>query len=149
MIDKILAESQNEAALTSIDDLSATAKSRLKVAKADGVIFGAVADDKDSGEVVVSVKLQCFESVLFWTESVTIKRGLIHDRSSRKAAMEQLVHAIPGSAKTGSGTGQSGVEAGDTAAPATSGGPLLGQKAELCLQLYPLELGVREPLINA
>jgi hypothetical protein len=106
-IERIIAESQNEAALASIDDLTTKARARLKVARADGVIFGAVTDDKDSGEVIVSVKLQNFDSLLFWNRSVSIKRGLIHDRSSRQDAMEQLVRLISGSLQTNPSIGSS------------------------------------------
>lgn len=93
-LEKILNGSKTEILVTSMEQIDADTKARLKLAKADGVIFGRVIDDKDSGEVVVSAKLQSFDSVLLWNKSVTMKRGLIHDRASRKAAMGELVKSV-------------------------------------------------------
>jgi hypothetical protein len=117
IIEKIVAESQNEAGLASVDELNSRVKARLRVATADGFIFGEVTDDKDSGEVIVEVKLQSFDSVLWWNKSVSIKRGLIRDRSSRKAAMEQLVKAIDAFLKPESGMSLAQLDADVTLQP--------------------------------
>jgi hypothetical protein len=118
VIQQIVAEAQNETGLiTSVDELNPKVKANLRLAKADGFIFGEVTDDKDSGEVIVDVRLQSFDSVLWWNKSVSIKRGLIHDRSSRKEAMEKLVRSIDASLKADSGIGLVELDADVTLQP--------------------------------
>lgn len=98
-IEKVLSEAKYEAALTSVEQLNAALKGRLKIAKAEGFVFGEVTDDKESGDIVISAKLQGFNSVLYWNQSVTMRPGHVNDRSDRKDAIEQLVHLIEGSSE--------------------------------------------------
>jgi hypothetical protein len=110
-LEKIVNSSKSEILVTSMEQIDADTKARLRLAKADGVIFGRVIDDKESGEVVVSAKLQSFDSVLQWNKSVTMKRGLIHDRASRKAAMVELVKSVATASRGEFGTEISELEA--------------------------------------
>ena len=142
-VEKILAEANNETVLTSVGELNPKAKDELKLVKADGVIFGEVTDDKDSGEVIVSVKLQSFDSVIFWNHSVTMKRGLIHDYTSRKTAMEQLVASIDGSGKGASETAPAVLNAGPTSSNSTSKRQSIGDRLEECEQPVPNPLHVK------
>jgi hypothetical protein len=93
-VEHILSEARNEQAITSIDQLNAKERQGLTLEKADGFVFGTVTDDKFSGDVVVSVKLQKFNSELVWNVSTSIRHGFIYDQGSRKTAMKELVAAI-------------------------------------------------------
>lgn len=96
---QILAAAANEAKVASMSDLSPRAKARLAgVEKADGVIFGEVTDDKESGDIIISATLESFDSVKHWKRFVSMKRGLIRDQSSRRKTMESL--AAEGSEST-------------------------------------------------
>jgi hypothetical protein len=98
-IEKVLAEAKYETALTSVEQLNSTLKGRLRIANADGFVFGEVTDDKDSGDIIIAAKLQGFDSILYWSESVTMKRSHLNDRSDRKDAIDQLVRSIGGSSE--------------------------------------------------
>ncbi len=93
-VEHILSEARNEQTITSIDQLNAKERQGLTLEKADGFIFGTVTDDKLSGDVVVSVKLQKFNSELVWNVSTSIRHGFIYDQGSRKTAMKNMVAVI-------------------------------------------------------
>ncbi len=61
------------------------------VEKAEGVIFGEVTDDKESGEIIVTATLESFDSVKHWKRFASMKRGLLRDNSSRQNAVNQLI----------------------------------------------------------
>lgn len=131
-VEKILAEAGNEEALTSVGEIKPKAEDDLRLAKANGVIFGEVTDDKVSGEVIVSVKLQSFDSHFFWNHSVAMTRGKIYDFSSRKAAMEQLVASIDAPLKAATGSAQP--HGATTSATSSSNSHHIGDKLKICEQ---------------
>jgi hypothetical protein len=91
-VDSILRESHNEVTLGSLQDLPSTTRSRIKqLENADGVIFGEVVDDSESGEVVITATLETFDSVKRWKHAIAMKKGLVQDYSERQQAMYKLV----------------------------------------------------------
>ena len=89
---KLLRESKSEASLTSLQDISSQVRSRIQhLEAADAVIFGQVTDDLDSGELIITVTLETFDSVKQWKHSKTMKRGLIRDYTERQNVLNKLV----------------------------------------------------------
>jgi hypothetical protein len=92
--ERILAEGKNEGYVASINDLTPTTRKQLSsIAKAEGVIFGEVTDDVESGEIIITATLESFDSVKHWKRFVSMKRGVVHDDPSRRAAIQQLITA--------------------------------------------------------
>ncbi len=88
---RILDESKNESYVASMRDVSAQARTRISTLEgANGLIFGEVADDADSGDVSITVTLESFDAVIHWKRSTSMKRGLVRDLASRRAAIGTL-----------------------------------------------------------
>lgn len=88
----ILAESRNEELVRSLEDLPTETRRRIqRFERAEGVIFGELFDDRESGDVIVSVTLETFDAVKRWKHTASLRRGLIHDYASRERVMRALV----------------------------------------------------------
>ena len=94
-VDSLLRESKNEMNL-SLQSLPAAARERIRqLENAQGVVFGQVIDDVDSGEVIITATLEKFDSVKQWQHTVVMKRGLVQDYTQRQQAMNRLVSDKP------------------------------------------------------
>jgi hypothetical protein len=90
-LDQLLKQIRNEKALTTIRDLGLPATAELRGRGATAVIFGEVDDDVGSGEVVVSVQMENFDSTIPWKKTESLKRGLQNDRTSRRELVKRLI----------------------------------------------------------
>ena len=107
-LQKVLAEAQSESYVASMGDVSTQARVRIPALEgAEGVIFGEVNDDTDSGEVSVTVTLESFDSVIHWKRSLSMKRGRLRDLASRREAMEGLARAEAAAVDTGQSNSRS------------------------------------------
>lgn len=91
---QILAEAQSELSVRSMGDVSQRARGQLtRLAEAEGVVFGEVTDDAASGDVIITVTLETFDSVRHWRRFTLMKRGELTLLANRVKAMQQLVSA--------------------------------------------------------
>jgi hypothetical protein len=98
----------NEKALRDIGQISATGTLALKKLGATVVVFGEMFDDIDSGEISITTTFQDFQGSKTLIKSVLMKRGLVHDATSRRQTVAALVDAISGVvAPTGKAAGKS------------------------------------------
>lgn len=106
-LQRVLAESQSEAYVASMGDVKSPARAQIaKIEGAQGVVFGEVVDDSESGDVKITVTLESFDSVVVWKHSGLMRRGLLRDGPSRQRAMERLAQDISSEIAIESGTGK-------------------------------------------
>lgn len=105
-LQKVLAESQSEY-VASMGDVKSPVRGQIaKIEGAQGVVFGEVVDDSDSGDVRITVSLESFDSLVHWKHSGLMKRGLLRDGPSRQRAMERLMQDISAEIAIELGTGK-------------------------------------------
>lgn len=75
-------------------NLSEASKKRLQQINAEIVVFGAVLDDKKSGEFRISVSLKRLDTVILDQQSIRLSRGKIYDADSREKTMKELVNRL-------------------------------------------------------
>jgi hypothetical protein len=92
--DRILGERNREKKVRSVQDMSEGTRSALKVTGANGVFFGSVTDDKDSGTLRVAVRLEGFDSEIHCRASTVMNRGKLFDFDAREALMKRLAEQI-------------------------------------------------------
>jgi hypothetical protein len=90
-IDQLLDQVRNETALRTIKDLGMDLSGALRTRGASAVIFGNLDDDVGSGEYVITVKMEYFDSTISWQTNTSMRRGMVADRSSRVEAVNRLV----------------------------------------------------------
>jgi hypothetical protein len=90
-IDQLLDQVRNETALRTIKDLGIDLSRALRTRGATAVIFGNLDDDVGSGECVITVKMEYFDSTIAWQTDTSMRRGTVADRSSRVEAVKHLV----------------------------------------------------------
>ncbi len=106
-LDQLLRQIRNERGLTTIRDLGISA-AQVQGTGATAVVFGVINDDVNSGEVVLSVKMEYFDSTIAWKNQESLQRGRREDRASRLEAIRRLISHICGDkgARTEGGSGQ-------------------------------------------
>lgn len=90
-LDRLVQHARNEMTATTVRELTTGMSDALKRQGAQGVIFGEIDDDTDSGEIVIYATLERFDSRKEWKRSVSLKRGLKADRESRLDALRKIV----------------------------------------------------------
>lgn len=90
-LDRLAQHARNEIHASNVRELGTGVIDVLRRQGAQGVIFGEVDDDAESGELVVYVTLENFDSQKEWKRSISLKRGLRNDRESRLAALRRLL----------------------------------------------------------
>jgi|GEM_PF-4590467 hypothetical protein len=144
-VDRLLEHAKNEQSTT---QLSPTNASILKLQGAQMVVFGEVFDDKESGQLKVSVTFEDFPGNKKLIKSVLIQRGLINDAVSRMSAMQNLVKKIcdqkPDTVdsrdKGGEHAGGNSGSEPKAPAPTVSATPTPGGEWPLLGQALPIEI---------
>jgi len=79
-LNRVLAEAQSEQFVVSMNNLTERVRTKVvAVEGAQGVIFGEVVDDPESGEIVITVSLEGFDAVKHWKRSTTTRYGRARD----------------------------------------------------------------------
>ncbi len=97
---RLIAHRDNERGILRLEGISKATVDTLKAYDANTVVFGEVYDDINSGSYKITIAFQNFDNTKnVW--SVSIRRGLINDASSRETAMEELVKLIADDSNAG------------------------------------------------
>lgn len=87
----LAAHIKNEEAIQELNDIPFEIKRNLKLIGAEAVFFGTVEDNYDSGNIIVRVSLQSFDSEILAIESVEFSRGLKFNDKPRREKMNEVV----------------------------------------------------------
>ncbi len=94
-------QQQNETKISSLSSIPPRALDNLSALRAKVVIFGEVVDDKESGQIKISVNFESFDSRILAKESIFLQRGKRFDAESRRNLMGELVSKLfPASVET-------------------------------------------------
>jgi hypothetical protein len=99
-----MSQKDNERAIMTIEGISDFSLQNLKVLEAFGVIFGEFYDDVQSGEIIVTVKVQAFYGQNLALEKVRFPRGRRLDAENREKTMKELAEKICSSLSSIDGT---------------------------------------------
>jgi hypothetical protein len=94
-MDRLIDHAKNE---RSVSQVSSNDLATLTIRGAQLIAFGDVFDDRESGQVKVTVTLENFEGEKKMIVSALMQRGLVNDAASRTKAMKSLVEELCGGA---------------------------------------------------
>jgi hypothetical protein len=107
-IDDLLKQLRGESQLYSIRDFDSRVRDLLKFEHATAVVFGQIDDDVRSGQIVLRVKTESFDSKLLGKGHSSMNRGLINDQSSRVGLVTSALKEL--CPMTSPNTGEGSVE---------------------------------------
>ncbi len=84
-------QKEKERRIRNLDAIPRQTLKSLHVLRANVVVFGEVIDDKDSGQLKISVNFESFDSRILAKESILLLRGKRYDAESREDTMDKLV----------------------------------------------------------
>lgn len=94
-VDELIAQHRQEEIISTNFDFKSFKDSLLqKHYKANGYISGEVDHDINSGDIIITVTVTAFTSVIIAKQSITLKPGLLMDAPTRKQKMERLVESL-------------------------------------------------------
>lgn len=80
--------------IASMADLDSATKAQLaRVEQGEGAVFGEVREGM-AGEVTITVTLEDWSGVKYWTRSVVMKRALLADPTSRYELVQRLIALV-------------------------------------------------------
>lgn len=95
-VDDLLRQLRNERQLYSIRDFEPRVKDLLKFEHATAVVFGQIDDDIKSGDIILRVKTESFDSRILATGSGRIRRGVVNDHDNRITLVKEALNGLCG-----------------------------------------------------